>query len=179
MNMVSISGTRIEIRKFDDKNFVMWKEMMQDVVIIRRQVEAIRHNEKPASMTIKEWTSIDEIARSIRMHVAENFYFNMAKETTTFSLWEKVQVVYEKKSSSSKLILIRQLFNMKVRETDLATSHTNTFYWVLSKLSSQGINFEEEVKALALLSSLPTSWEVFFMTFTNNFPKLNLDKTIG
>ena len=40
-------------------------------------------------------------------------------------------------------------------------------------------NFEEEVKALALLSSLPTSWEVFCTTFANNCPKLNLDKTIG
>ena len=95
------------------------------------------------------------------MHLAENVYFNMAKETTTFKLWEKLQAVYEKQSSSSKLILIRKLFNMKMRETDPATSHINTFSRVLSELSSQGINFEEEVKALALLSSLPTSWEVF------------------
>ena len=39
-------------------------------------------------------------------------------------------------------------------ETDSATSHINTFNRVLSKISSKGINFEEEVKALALLSSL-------------------------
>ena len=43
------------------------------------------------------------------------------------------------------------------RERDRATSHINTFSRVLSKLSSQGINFEEEVKALALLSSLLVS----------------------
>ena len=40
------------------------------------------------------------------------------------------------------------------------------------------INFEEEVKALALLLSLPTSWEVFYTTFANSCPKLNLDETI-
>ena len=34
---------------------------MQDVLIIRRRVEAIRHSENPASMTIEEWKSIDEI----------------------------------------------------------------------------------------------------------------------
>ena len=148
-NMASTSGTRIEIKKFDGKNFALWKEMMQDVLIIRRQVEAIRHSKKPTLMTIEEWKSIDEITRStIRMHLAENVYFSMAKETTTFKLWETLQAVYEKKSSSSKLILIRSLFNMKMRETDLATSHIKTFNWVLSELSSQGINFEEEVKAL-------------------------------
>ena len=116
--------------------------MMQDVLIIRRQVEVIRHSEKHASMIIEEWKSIDKISRStIHMHLANNVYFSMAKETTTFKLWEKLQAVYEKQSSSSKLILIRKLFNMKMRETDLTTSHINTFSWVLSELSSQGINF--------------------------------------
>ena len=98
--MASTSGTGIEIRKFDGKNFALWKEMMEDVLIIRRQVEAIRHSEKPTLMTIEEWKSIDEIARStIRMHLAENISFSMAKETTTFKLWEKLQAVYEKQSS--------------------------------------------------------------------------------
>ena len=107
-------------------------------------------------MITEEWKSIDEIARStIRMHLAENVYFSMAKETTMFTLWEKLQAVYEKQSSSSKLVLIRKLFNMEMRETNPTTSHINTFIRVLSDLSSQGINFEEEVKALALLSSLP------------------------
>ena len=150
--------------------------MMQDVLIIQRQVEAIQHNEKPASMTAEDCRSTNEIACStIRMHLPENFYFSMARETTTFSLWEKLQAIYEKKSSSSKLILIKQLFNMKMKETDPTTSHINTFIRVLSELSSQGINFEEEVKALALLSSLPTSWEVFCTTYANSRPILNLD----
>ena len=62
--MASTSGTGVEIRKFDGKKFALWKEMMQDVLIIRKHVEAIHHSEKPVSMTTKEWKSIDEIARS-------------------------------------------------------------------------------------------------------------------
>ena len=154
--MASTSSTGVEIQKLDSKNFALWKEMMQDMLIIRCQVEAIHHNNMPTSMTIEEWCSLDEIARStIQMHLAENVHFSMAKETTMFTLWEKLQAVYEKQSSSSKLVLIRKLFNMEMRETNPTTSHINTFIRVLSDLSSQGINFEEEVKALALLSSLP------------------------
>ena len=52
--MSSTSSTIVEILKFDDKKFVLWKEMMQDVLIIQRQVEAIWHNTKPASMTVEE-----------------------------------------------------------------------------------------------------------------------------
>ena len=71
--------------------------MMQDVLIIRRQVEVIQHSEKLASMSTNEWKSIDEIARStIRMHLAENVYFNMAKEMTSFSLWKKLQAILKR-----------------------------------------------------------------------------------
>ena len=62
---------------------------------------------------------------------------------------------------------------------DPATSHINTLSQVLSKLFSQGINFDKEVKALTLLSSLPVRQKVFCTTFANTCPKLNLDETIG
>ena len=68
------------------------------------------------------------------MHLTENIYFNMAKEMIAFALWEKLQSMYEKKLRSSKLILIRQLFNMKMRETEATTSHINIFSRVLTKL---------------------------------------------
>ena len=71
------------------------------------------------------------------------------KEMTMFSLWEELQVVYEKKSSSSKLILIQQLLSMKMRESYPTTFHINIFNRVLFELSSQGINVNEEVKAFA------------------------------
>ena len=58
-----------------------------------------------------------------------------------------------KKSSLSKLILIRQLLNIKMRATKPATSHFNTFSWVLTELSSHGLNCEEGIKTLAPLEA--------------------------
>ena len=72
--------------------------MMLDVLIIRRQVETIRHNTEPTSIIAEEWWYLDEIDRpTIRMHLAENVYFSMAKETSTFVMWEKLQAIYKKK----------------------------------------------------------------------------------
>ena len=89
--MASASDTRVEIRKFDDKNFVLWKEMMQDVLIIRHQIEAIWHNNTPVPMAHDEWHSLDEIARlNTWMHLTENVNFIMAKEKMAFTLWEKL-----------------------------------------------------------------------------------------
>ena len=68
---------------------------------------------------------------------------------------------------------------MKMKELETTTSHINTFRRVLEELSSQGMNFEEEVKALMLLLSLPASWEVLCTTFTNSLQKLMLNEAIG
>ena len=54
--------TNVEIRKFDGKTFTLWKEIMQDVLIIRCQIEAIQHNNKHALMTTEECCSLDKIA---------------------------------------------------------------------------------------------------------------------
>ena len=89
-------------------------------------------------MTTEEWWSLEEIARL-------TIYFNMMKELTTFALWEKLQISYEKKWRSSKLILLWQLFKMKMRETKLATFVINIFSQVLTEISIQSLNFEEEV----------------------------------
>ena len=52
-------------------------------------------------MTTDEWRYLDKIARStIGMNLTKNVYFSMSKETPTFTLWKKLHVVYEKKSTS-------------------------------------------------------------------------------
>ena len=152
-----------EIGKFDDKNFVLWKEMMQDVLIIRCQIKAIRQKNKSTSMTIEDWRSLYEVGSlTIWMHLAKNVYFSMAKETTAFSLWERLQSMCKKKSSSLKLILIRQLFNIKMKEIGLATSYINTFSRVLIELSSiQGLKFEEEIKTLHFSRASQQAGEFF------------------
>ena len=75
--------------------------MVEDLLIVRRQVEAIRHSEMPTSMIIEEWKSIDEIARStIRMHLAKNDYFIMVMRN------DNVQTVGEAPSCLRKLVLL-------------------------------------------------------------------------
>ena len=59
--MASTSDIDYEIIKFDRKNCVLWKEIMKDVLIIRRQIAVIRHNNTLLMMTTEEWQSLDDI----------------------------------------------------------------------------------------------------------------------
>ena len=50
---------------------------------------------------------------------------------------------------------MNHLFNMKMAESGTIANHLNEFNIVTSQLSSMGINFDEEIRALLILCSLP------------------------
>ena len=52
---------------------------------------------------------------------------------------------------------MKHLFNMKIAEGGSIADHLNKFNTVTSQLSSMGINFDKEIRALLILCSLPES----------------------
>ncbi|KAI3462293.1 hypothetical protein Pfo_018956 [Paulownia fortunei] len=65
--------------------------------------------------------------------------------------------MYEKPSASNKVHLMRRLFNLRMMEGASVAQHLNELNTVITQLSLVGIEFDEEVRALILLSSLPQS----------------------
>ena len=52
---------------------------------------------------------------------------------------------------------MKRLFNMKMSEGGCIVDHLNDFNTITSQLSSIGVNFDDEVKALLFLFLLPES----------------------
>ena len=67
--------------------------------------------------------------------------------------------MYEKPSAMNKVYLMRRLFNLQMFEGGSVVDHINEFDMIVSQLSSVKINFDDEIKALILMSSLPESWD--------------------
>ena len=65
--------------------------------------------------------------------------------------------MYEKPSASNKVHLIRRLFNLRMTEGASVAQHLNELNTITTQLSSVEIEFDDEVRALILLSSLPDS----------------------
>lgn len=61
---------------------------------------------------------------------------------------------------------------MKMGERRCVAEHLNKFNTVTSQLSSVGINFEDEVKALVLLSSLLECWDVLVIDLSNSLVQI-------
>lgn len=91
------------------------------------------------------------------MTLSRNVAFNIAKEKTTAGLMAALSSMYEKPSASNKVHLMRRLFNLRMTEGASTAQHLNELNTVTTQLSSVGIEFDDEVRALILLSSLPES----------------------
>ena len=67
--------------------------------------------------------------------------------------------MYEKPSVMNKVYLMRRLFNLQMFENGSVSDYINKFNIIVSQLNSVDINFEDEIKTLILMSSLPESWD--------------------
>ena len=133
---------------------------------------------KPEKMEQADWDLLDRQALGVvRLTLARNVAFNIVKQMITTDLMKALSNMYEKPSASNKVFLIRRLFNLKMAEGASVTDHINEFNVITTQLSSVEITFEDEVKALILLSSLPESWSatVIAVSSSSRSAKLKMD----
>ena len=63
--------------------------------------------------------------------------------------------LYEKPSASNKVFIMKRLFNMKMSEGGSVADHLNDFNIVTNQLISVKLDFDDEVRDLLILCSLP------------------------
>ena len=69
---------------------------------------------------------------------------------------------------------MKKLFNLKKAESTPVAQHLNEFNTITNQLSTVGIEFDDEVRALILLASLPNSYEAMRMAMSNSAGKSKL-----
>ena len=68
------------------------------------------------------------------------------------------------------MYLIRQLMYLRYHDGTRMADHVNAFQGIINQLSSMSITFDDEVRALLLLGSLPNTWETLKITLCNSAP---------
>ena len=134
-------------------------------------------------MTNEDQEILDKKAKgSIRLCLTPLVTFNIKKVKTMEELMETLVKLHENPSPSTKVFLMKHLFNMKIAEGGSIADHLNEFNTITSQLSSMGINFDEEIRALLILCSLPKSQNGLAMAVSNSISgsnTLKYDNVIG
>ena len=99
---------------------------------------------------------------------------NIVKKKTTVDLMKALFSMYEKPSVNNKMHLMKKLFNLKIAENALVAQHLNEFNTITNQLSFVEIDFDDEIRALTVLASLPNIWEVMKMAISNSTGKEKL-----
>ncbi|KHN31032.1 Retrovirus-related Pol polyprotein from transposon TNT 1-94, partial [Glycine soja] len=155
---MALEEGKVKIEKFDGRDFSFWKMQIEDYLYQKKLYQPLS-GVKPEDMKQEEWNLLDRQALGvIRLTLAKNVAFNIMNEKTTAGLMKALLDMYEKLSAANKVYLMRRLFNLKMGEGISVIDHINEFNTILAQLESVQIKFEDEVKALILLSSLPDSW---------------------
>ena len=126
-------------------------------------------------MKVEEWALIDrQVLGVIRLTLSKSVAHNVVKEKTTTNLMKALSSMYEKPSTNNKMHLMKKLFNLKMTENALVAQHLNEFKSITNQLSSMKIDFDDEIRALIVLVSLPNSWEAMRMVVSNSIGKEKL-----
>ncbi|GFY93698.1 hypothetical protein Acr_09g0001440 [Actinidia rufa] len=131
-------------------NYAIWKPRMEDILFCKDLHDPLENKgEKPVAKKDEEWRKMNR---------------------KTIGLIRQC-IGHEAKTSQNKALLMRRLVNLKLlqRETTVA-EHTSEFQSLVNQLTSVDLQFDDEMQALLLLSSLPESWETLVVSLSNSAP---------
>ena len=132
-----------------------------------------RKTKQLITMKDEEWEVLERKALgTIRLCLASSVAFNISKEKIIEGVMNILSKLYEKPSTSNKVFLMKRLFNMKMSVGGFVANHLNEFNMVTGRLSYVKVNFNDEVRDLLILCSLPESWNNLVMFVSNFVPGL-------
>ena len=172
--MAKEAGKAFGIENFDGTSFEYWRMRIEDY-LYGRKLHLPPLRTKPEAMKAEEWALLDrQVLGVIRLTLSRSIAHNVVKEKTTTDLMKALSDMYEKPSANNKVHMMKKLFNLKVAENASVAQHLNEFNTITNQLSSVEIDFDDEIRVLIVLASLPDSWEAMRMAISNSTRKENL-----
>ena len=105
---------------------------------------------------------------SNQLTLSRSVAHNVVKEKTTTDPMKVLSGIYEKSSANNKMHLMKKLFNLKMAENASVAQHLNQFNTITNQLLFVEIDFDDEIRTLIVLASLPNSWEAMRMVISNS-----------
>jgi hypothetical protein len=175
---------KFRVEKFNGQNYHLWKMQMEDYLYQKDIFLPLGGiTKKPTAMNEEEWEVLERKALGmIRLSLETLVDFNILKENKMKELMDALDKLYEKPSVSNKVFLMKILFNMNMSEGGSVVDHLNEFNTVTNQLSSVKVDFDDEVRALLILCSLPERWNGLVMAVSNSISgsnTLKFDDVVG
>ncbi|KAG9444911.1 hypothetical protein H6P81_016251 [Aristolochia fimbriata] len=178
--MAKKSSKTGKIEKFDGSNYQWWRMQIEDH-LYEKQLHLPIIGVKLAEMKADKWALLDRRALAVvRMSLTQSVAFNVSKEKTVKDLLTALAGVYEKSSASNRLFLLRKLVYLRMSEGTPIADHLNDFNKLWAQIEAVDLKFDDDVKALMFMCSLPESWDTVITSISNaTKEKLKFDEVLS
>ena len=129
------------------------------------------------------WKKNDNYAKHlITQNVADEPLVHIQHGSSSHTAWHNLEVIYEDKSQETAVAIIRDLWHTTAEEEDNIGEHLTTLkkYWeCLNLVDNSNLQIPKVQFKIAIISSLPTSWDNFTRPYisiqkgNNSDPKIH------
>ncbi|MCO5563937.1 hypothetical protein L7F22_017589 [Adiantum nelumboides] len=156
----------LKLKKFDGIGFDLWKERIEGILFLK-ECDLALEEDKPKDMSDEDWPRLNKKAITyIKMTVTDDILVGFG---SSFCHVEKLRAPYENKTPINQVHLLRKLVNLQSDESKPASEHLCTFTGILSQFQDTSLPvFEDKLKAIFLLMTLPDSWETLVLSLSNS-----------
>ncbi|GBP96639.1 Retrovirus-related Pol polyprotein from transposon TNT 1-94, partial [Eumeta japonica] len=172
-----------QIEKLDEKNFETWSVQVKSVLIHCGYWNYVSGEEKKIETWDAdrklEWDTNDRKALATIILSIKSTQINYVKNCATSNeAWLKLTEIYKRSGPIQKVNLFKQLLNLNMKESTSMVEFLNSFSNIVEKLNEAGIQIQDELLAIILLSSLPKDYENFVMIIEtrDTLPSLSVIK---
>src|ERR1044072_1907598 len=172
----SSSESRIDVPRFNGLgNYAQWQIRMEDYLATSGYWDALQTN-KPVELSEPNWHKLHAHACStIRLCVSDDVVNHIKGLKTPKAVFEKMESLYQSKSRSSNLYVQQRFYALRMKEGGDLMAHLTVFNNLLAEVSRLGLKIDDDVKAVVLLNSLPSSYDHLVTTLTYGKDEVSLD----
>jgi hypothetical protein len=155
-------------------NWVTWRVRMMSLLAlceiesyVRGEIPQPNRDDDPVGHD--NWKKNDNYAKHlITQNVADEPLVHIQHGSTSHTAWHNLEAIYEDKSQETAVAVIRNLWHTTAEEGDDISEHLTTLkkYWErLNLVDNSNFRIPEVQFKIAIISSLPTSWDSFTRTY--------------
>lgn len=169
------------VRKYDGKNFSVWKEQMKGYLTLRGVVDVLKATRPPfprpdTKMTDKdraerirlcqEWDSKDMIARAtIMMALDDNQALLVLGEKRARDVWMRLMAAHQQSSNVSRIVLQKQFHEAKMGANERVVNYVTRIQKIANEMADADITIAENSLVTKIVCGLNSKYNSFISSW--------------
>ena len=168
-----------EIDKLDGRNWTTWKFQMQHLLMAKDVWDHVQGTApdpgEDAAAQVRHDKAQQKAMATLVVGIHSKLIYLVTSCTTPKDVWDTLRGQFERNTFANKMFLKRQYFTTKMSEGQSVQDHLKCMKEISDKLAALGSAVAEEEQVVALLISLPPSYQTLVTALEAKGDDLSLE----